>query len=131
VPYQVLHSDHIRKQFVFGESDMSILESEANQAVEDYVAGNLLAMMTTSPIRQHPTPYVWDKHCTLGEKVRELRRKESENNDVKDTKPRKSKRSKQPSNRYGTYITEETSLLWAQGQGNRYNDHDNSSDDEG
>jgi hypothetical protein len=35
VPYQVLHSDHIRKQFVFGESDMSILESEANQAVSE------------------------------------------------------------------------------------------------
>jgi hypothetical protein len=70
-------------------------------------------MMTTSPIRQHPTPYIWDKHCTLGEKVRELRQKESENEDTKDTKPRKSRRSKQPTNRYGTYITEETSLLWA------------------
>jgi hypothetical protein len=128
VPYQVLHNDHVRKQFVFGESDMSILE--ANQAVEDNVAGNLLAMMTTSPIRQHPMPYIWDKHCTLGEKVRELRNKKSESEDIKDTKPRKIRRSKQPTNRYGTYITEETSLLWAQGQGNRYGEHDNSSDDE-
>jgi hypothetical protein len=104
---------------------MSILESEANQAVEDNIAGNLLV---TSPIRQHPTPYICDKHCTLGKKVGELRQKENE--DTKDTKTRKSRRPKQPTNRYGTYITEETSLLWAQGQGNRYGDRDNSSDDE-
>jgi hypothetical protein len=73
-------------------------------------------------------PYIWDKHCTLGEKIRELRQRESE--DTKDPKPHKSKGHQAAQGHQGTYITEETSLLWAQGQGNRYGDRDNSSDDE-